>query len=189
MTQEDEDDLQDQLDEYEHNLRRFLIARGMDIQSLETQVSDPANHVDIQIQMISAQTGIPKRILTGSERGELASTQDITSWYSLLQARRENYNNSQILRPFIAKCQSFGVLPFAVDESYEIVWQSLFEKTDKEKADVGKIRAEAVNQYVSNPMAEVIIPPKAFYKYFLGLDAAQIEMIETLQDSAMKEDD
>ena len=31
--------------------------------------------------MISAETGIPKRILTGSERGELASSQDRDNWF------------------------------------------------------------------------------------------------------------
>ena len=65
----DEDALLKQLDEYEHNLRRIFINRGISMESMSPQVSDPSSHVDIQIQMISAQTGIPKRILTGSERG------------------------------------------------------------------------------------------------------------------------
>jgi len=110
LTSDEEEDFQDQLDEYEHNLRRFLISRGIDISALETQVSDPSKHVDVQIQMISAQTGIPKRILTGSERGELASTQDITSWYSLIQGRRENYVAGNILRPFNVKVLAFSLL-------------------------------------------------------------------------------
>ena len=76
MTDEDIDELQKQLDEYEHGLRRFLINRGVSLDALAQQVSDPRNHVDVQLQMISAITGIPRRILTGSERGELASTED-----------------------------------------------------------------------------------------------------------------
>ena len=191
LTEADEEDFQDQLDEYEHNLRRFLISRGMEINALESQVADPSNHVDIQIQMISAQTGIPKRILTGSERGELSSTQDITSWYSLIQARRENYIEGSILRPFIAKCQDFGtLLPVKnQNDGYNLVWTPLFEKSDKEKAEVGEIRARALNQYASQPMAESIVPPEAFYKYFLGFDESQIEMIMELQEAAIKEDD
>jgi len=190
LTTDDEDDFKDQLDEYEHNLRRFLVARGMDINSLDTQVADPSNHVDIQIQMISAQTGIPKRILTGSERGELASTQDLTSWYSLLQARRENYLPGSILRPFIHKCQDIGVLaPIkSEEEGYSFVWTPLFEKSDKDKAEVGKIRATALNQYAAQPMAEAIVPPEAFYKYFLGFEQDQIDMITKLQEAAIDEE-
>ena len=190
LTTDDEDDFKDQLDEYEHNLRRFLVAKGMDIDSLETQVADPSSHVDVQIQMISAQTGIPKRILTGSERGELASTQDLTSWYSLLQARRENYLPGSILRPFIRKCQDIGVLaPVKSEEAgYSFVWTPLFEKSDAEKAEVGKIRATALNQYAAQPMAEAIVPPEAFYKYFLGLEQDQIDMITKLQEAAVDEE-
>jgi hypothetical protein len=191
MTAGDKDDLQDQLDEYEHNLRRFLITSGIDIHPLQLQVSDPSSHVDIQIQMIAAQTGIPKRILTGSERGELSSTQDITSWYALLQARRENYINGTILRPFIRKCQEFGVLPPVQnkEKGYQLIWNPLFEKSEKEKAEVGEIRAKALNQYASQPMAESIVPPEAFHRYFLGFDDTQIEMMEELQETAIREEE
>jgi hypothetical protein len=141
--------------------------------------------------MIAAQTGIPKRILTGSERGELSSTQDITSWYALLQARRENYINGTILRPFIWKCQEFGVLPPVQNEEkgYQLIWNPLFEKSEKEKAEVGEIRAKALNQYASQPMAESIVPPEAFHRYFLGFDDAQIEMMKELQEAAISEEE
>lgn len=191
LTSDEEEDFQDQLNEYEHNLRRFLISAGIDISALETQVADPSKHVDVQIQMISAQTGIPKRILTGSERGELASTQDIASWYSLIQGRRENYIEGAILRPFIRKCQKFGILPPMKnrEEGYSIIWKPIFEKSDKEKAEVGEIRAKALNQYASQPMAESIVPPEAFYKYFLGFEQNQVDMITELQEAVIKEEE
>jgi len=190
LTSEQEDDLEAQLDEYEHNLRRFLISAGIDLAALETQVADPDSHVDVQLKMISAYTGIPKRILTGSERGELASTQDINTWNALIQGRRENYVEGTILRPFIRKCQEFGVLPPETDKEngYSIIWKPLFEQSDKEKAEVGETRAKALNQYAAQPMAESIVPPEAFYKYFLGLEQDQIDMIEKMQQSAIQED-
>jgi len=191
LTSDEEAAFQDQLDEYEHNLRRFLISTGIDISALEMQVADPSKHVDVQIQMISAQTGIPKRILTGSERGELSSTQDIASWYSLIQGRRENYIEGTILRPFIRKCQEFGILPPAKneEEEYSIIWKPMFEKSDKEKAEVGEIRARALYQYAAQPMAESIVPPEAFYKYFLGFNQDQVDMITELQKVAIKEEE
>lgn len=179
--------LKKQLDEYDHNLRRFFLAQGVDVDSLETQVSDPDKHVDVQIQMISAVTGIPKRILTGSERGELSSSQDITSWLSLIQTRREEYAEEIIMRPFIDKCMEVGVMPKV--EDYTIVWKDLFSPSDKEKADVGKIRAETIKAYVSAPGADMVIPPEMFLKFFMGLEPEQLDEVMKAMEAAMQEEE
>jgi len=186
----EEEEIEAQLDEYEHNLRRFLISRGIDLSPMESQVSDPASHVDIQIQMISAPTGIPKRILTGSERGELSSQQDITSWNSLIESRRKGFVENDIIRPFIDMCIGFGILPPAKQpDDYSIVWnQPMFERSAQEKAEVGKIRAQALKEYTSQPMAESIIPPDAFYKYFLGFNQDEIDSVKAMQEQAMEEE-
>jgi hypothetical protein len=39
----DKEDLKTQFDEYDHNLRRWLRVRGMDIQELSTNIADPEN--------------------------------------------------------------------------------------------------------------------------------------------------
>jgi hypothetical protein len=52
------DAMQDQIDEFEHNLRRILINEGVELKALAQQIADPSSHVDVQIQMISAVTGI-----------------------------------------------------------------------------------------------------------------------------------
>ena len=67
------EDLMNQVFEYENDLKRILINKGVDLKLLAQQISDPANHMDVQLICVSAVTGIPKRMLSGSERGELAS--------------------------------------------------------------------------------------------------------------------
>lgn len=187
LTPTEENKLKKQLDEYDHNLRRFLLAQGVDIGTLEASVSDPDKHVDVQIQMISAVTGIPKRILTGSERGELSSSQDITSWLSLIQTRREEYAEEIIMKPFIDRCMEMGVLPKV--EDYTIVWKDLFAPSDKEKADVGKIRAETIKAYVSAPGADLVIPPEMFLKFFMGLEEEQLdEVIKAMEEAVAEEE-
>jgi len=188
MTADTKEDLQDQIDEFEHNLRRIFINEGVDLQSLATQVSDPQNHVDVQIQMISAVTGIPKRILTGSERGELASSQDKDNWLDMIQTRREEYAEPRIVRPFVDRCVMAGALP-APKDSYSVEWSGLWEQSDKEKADVGKIRSEALKNYGSSPTNQDIIPPAAFLKMMLNLDDDQIELIEQQQEQAMLDEE
>lgn len=180
MTKEALEDLQKQIDEFEHNLRRILVNDGVDYDALAQQIADPKNHVDVQIQMISAVTGIPKRILVGSERGELSSAQDKQEWISYVAARREEQNEPMILRPFIDKCIELKVLPTPVTPYY-IVWDKLFSLSDKEKVDVGKVRAEAVRAFTDNPTAMEFFPMRVFLEYILGMDDVQIEEVMQAQ--------
>jgi len=173
-----EDTLQAQFNEYEHNLRRFLTLEGIDVEALTAQVSDPANHIDVQIQMISAITGIPKRILTGSERGELSSDQDITSWYAYIQTRREEHAEVNIIRPFVDRMIELSILPKPSTGNYQIKWMDLFAASDMDQAKIGQTRATALKEYSQYPNAEMIIPPKLFRKLMLGMDDDEIELAE-----------
>lgn len=175
-----------QMDEYEHNLRRLLISEGVDLESLAVQVVDPAPHVDVQIQMISAITGIPKRILTGSERGELASSQDRENWFDLIKSRREEFAEPEIVRPFIEKCVKYGILPEPSD--YVIQWEDLSTPSDKDKAEVGKIRASSLKEYTTNALSQIIVPPEVFFELFLGLSPDQIDVVQKAAEQAMAEE-
>lgn len=183
LTKDTEEGLKRQLDEFENNLRRILMLEGMTIESLEPQVVDPSMHVDIQIQMISSITGIPKRILTGSERGDLASTQDKDNWLDLIQMRREEYAEPKIVRATIDRCIEYGVLPPPQKEVYKIKWQDLYAPSVKDQADIGQIRALALKHYTYNPQAEDFVPFEAFLTFFLGLEEEEVEYVMQLQAS------
>lgn len=182
-TTQTELDLQDQLDEFEHKMRRFLIMDGVDIKALDQQISDPKNHVDIQIQMISAETGIPKRILMGSERGELSSSQDEDAWLGMIEERRESKAGELIIRPFVDRLIELKILPQPSTGEWYVEWKDLFAKGEKEKAEVGKIRATALKEYTANPNAEEIMPPEAFYEFFLGFSDENIEKIKQMVEA------
>lgn len=189
MTEETKTDLRDQIDEYEHNLRRILVNQGVDLQGLQQQVSDPKSHVDVQIEMISAVTGIPRRVLVGNEAGHLASTQDQEAWYAVIEERREGFAEPRIVRPFVDRCILYGVLPEPKDGDYSIEWPPMFEQSDDAKVSVGAKRASALKDYSSNPNAESIVPPDAFFEFFLGFDQDQIELIKEMVDAGMQQED
>lgn len=176
MTETEMDALQDQFDEFEHNLRRILVADGVEMKALAQQIADPKNHVDVQIQMISAVTGIPKRILTGSERGELSSAQDREEWSAYVMMRREEYIEPRIIRPLIEKLITEGVLAKAKEE-YMISWEELFSVSDSEKAETGGKMAEALAKYTNSPGAEAIMPPDSFLRHVLKFSDEEIELI------------
>lgn len=181
MTDTTMSDLQDQIDEYEHNLRRILVNEGVKLESLAQQIADPKNHVDIQIQMISAVTGIPKRILTGSERGELSSEQDTGEWLAYVQGRREEYAEPRIIRPFIDRCMELKILPQS-KSGYTVIWDDLFSISKKDKAEINRINAEALKAYFSQPLTPELFPFEAFLEYVMGMSPEQIERINTMRE-------
>lgn len=187
MGSEEIEALEDELDKYEHDLRRFISAKGVDIKPLQQQVADPSNHIDVQLQAISAQTGIPKRILVGSERGELSSTQDKDQWLTLIQARMNEYAEPMILRPFINKLMEFKILS-KVDK-YVVIWEDIFAPSEKQKVEVGEIRAKALKVYADSPYAANVLPPVLAYKYLFGLNEDQAKEIEEMASLAATEED
>jgi uncharacterized protein len=187
ITNDVKESLKDQVDEFENNLRRILINEGVDLEALAQQVSDPKNSVDVQLTMISAVTGIPKRILSGSERGELASTQDTGEWLSWVQARREDQAETSIVRPFVDRIIELGILP-APTEDYTVKWQDLFSISEKDRVDIGKARANALREYTTNPLAAAVMPPNAFMEMCMGLNTEQITLVNAMRESEMQEE-
>jgi hypothetical protein len=179
MTETTKKDLKNQLDEYEHKLRRFLVMEGVKINALAPQISDPSSHVDIQIQMIAAAKGMPKRILVGSERGELSSGQDADEWKQYIASRREDHAEPHIVRPFVNRCIELGILPKPRTGSYTIKWEDLFAMSEADRVKIGKDRATAIKDYTSSP-ADSVMPPKAFLEFCLGLTTDQITLIEQM---------
>lgn len=189
----DKQEFQQQLSEYEHDLRRWLRLQGVDIQALTPQVADPSSHVDVQISMIAAASGIPKRLLIGSERGELSSQQDESNWYQSIQDRREQYAENMILRPLVDRLISYGVLPQPEDEDYNVQWPDLFSLSESEKAQTANNQATAIKSYMSAPGANTVVPERLFLSKVLGwpdedVEAAMEEMGAEANAESAEED-
>jgi hypothetical protein len=187
MTTATKNDLLEQLDEYEHDLRRFLINEGVDIEALTQQIVDPSSHVDTQLKMVSAETGIPIRVLIGSERGELASSEDRGEWLSYIQSRREEHAEPRILRPMVDRMIELGILP-TPSRDYSVKWADLFSISEKARVEIGKGRANALREYTTNPISQAIIPPTVFMMKFLGLTRDEIELVNKIREDEMEEE-
>jgi len=162
------------LEKYFHNLQRSVNLQGMDIKSLAPQVADPSNHIDVYVSLISGATGIPKRILIGSERGELASSQDETAWNKRLEERRINFISPSIIDPFIQRLQKFGILKEA---TYSIEWKPIAVPSEKEKAEIVKTLSEAIATYFNAVDAFDFLPFEIYMKHFLDFDPELVSKI------------
>ena len=175
MGPEDVADLEAQFDQYENGLRRVLRVQGVDIKDLPPQVSSPKDHADLQVSLIAASTGIPQRVLMGSERGELASTQDEEQWAKIIDKRRTEYVEPEILTPFIERLIAVGTIP--TPNSYRWVWNDLRTLNERDAAEVARIKSETLARYTMVPGAEMVVPADVFLEMFLGLNKGQIEYI------------
>jgi hypothetical protein len=148
LSPEAETKLTEYTDDYIHDLRRVMMLRGTKVQELGSSPSDFAGPVGSIISLISGQTGIPQRILLGSERGELASTQDRDNWQEQVTDRRTDFAGPYVVRPLVDLFIRLGVLPEPI--SYDIRWPTL-EPSEAEKAALAKLYAE-VNKAQGGPV-------------------------------------
>ena len=169
------EDLEDEIQDYLHELRRYIRMQGIDVKELTSQVVDPSNHVDMLITLIAAATRIPKRILVGSERGELASSQDERSWIDRIEERRSDHVEVNIIRPFIDTLITTGIVSPPPNDSYNVVWPALIVEGDSERyANAVKV-ADAISKYVSTPGSEMVVPVEMFLTKFLGFTKDEVE--------------
>lgn len=110
-SQADLDALREKMDAYTNGLERNLTTRGVKITDLGSNVSAFGSNGDFVVSLISATTGIPQRILMGSERGELASSTDQTNYDDRVEDRRNEFAATQIVRPFIDRLIMLKTLP------------------------------------------------------------------------------
>lgn len=135
-------ELENKIDDYVNDFRRFLVLNGMEMQDLGSQNVDPSNLVDVIVSVIAATRGIPKRILMGSELGELASSQDASHWAGRITSRRTKYAEGRILNPLLRRLAAWGAIQ--LPDIYSWYWKPLFELSDTDKSAAAKGYAEAL---------------------------------------------
>jgi len=176
-----------QMEQYMNGLQRYLLNTGISAKSLAPQVVDPSKQIEIQLDAICIQLKVPKRIFLGSERGELASTQDSKAWNNRLMSRQNGYITPRIIVPFIDRLITFGVLP--EPQGYSIVWEDLNSLTEEQQSIIAKNRIEAIAKYVASSGAETLVPPQFFLTDMLGFtDQQATAMLEEGEKLQAEED-
>jgi uncharacterized protein len=168
--------LQGEIDNYVHGLQRYMRLKGIEIQQLQPQPSDGTKPFEVEITLISVATGIPKRILMGTERGELASSQDTSEWDDRVDERRVNYCAPKVVRPFIDRLIMAGVLP-EPKSGYNVVWSPIHIMNEKEKAEIASRRAEAISKYAGTVGSDQVISPRQFLSEIMGFSDDMVELI------------
>ena len=124
--------LREDLEAYKHNLTRWIRTRGVDIKQLGSDVANFSNPADAVITQIAGAKRIPKRILTGSEMGELASSQDRENFKAQVIGRQLQHC-TPIIKRLANHLIENGYLP--KPKEYKVKWPQIQTLTENEKAD------------------------------------------------------
>ncbi len=95
--------LRDQADAYEHDARRSLRTSDVSVTQLQTDVVDFSPQTEALVGQVAAACRVPQRVLMGSERAHLASTQDRIEWYERINERRYEYVEYDIVARTVAR--------------------------------------------------------------------------------------
>lgn len=146
LSSADMDNLEDDLLDVLHDLRRHFISQGMDLEYLESDhAPDPSSASDLVMLLISAASGIPKRILFGTETGERASEQDAREFDAMIGTRVETYAEPTIVRQFTDRMILLGALEEPAEE-YKLVWPDRISQTESEKAETDNTVADTASK-------------------------------------------
>ena len=185
---QEEERMSQEIDEYVHRIRRYMRTQGVQVNALGGEVADPRGPFEVLISLIAGSTRIPKRVLLGSERGELASSQDITNWNAHISERQETFAEPLVLRPLVDRLIATGALP-EPSEAYKVKWPNLFELSDKEKAEIAQTTAGAIQRYAPFGETDAVVPIPEFREKILGLEAEPPEGTGPMDPATLEKDE
>lgn len=162
--------MQKQAQDFENQLSRIIALQGTEARMLSTQVFDPTGNAERIMDQIAGTTGYPKRILIGSERGELASSQDENNWAARVDERQRNFATPSMIMPFVSRMIATGNLPVPEGDCW-VEWPDSAALTPEKEAEVGNKKADTLSKYLSAPGADLVVPVEEFRIKFLGLPA------------------
>lgn len=161
LADDDAEERQAQMDEFVHGLRRFLEMNGYEATALSGSMQDPSGAVNNVLKLISAASGVPLRKLTGSERGELSSTQDDDNWIDVIEARQQLHVTPTIVEPVVNRLMWLGALPAPSSGAYTVWWPSLRQKNPEQQAKIADTNAGALQKIGAK------VDPRVFAETYL----------------------
>lgn len=166
------EELKAQVDEFEHNMRRTMRTRGVKVTTLGADTSDFSTNAGTLLDLISGAVEIPQRILLGSERGELASSQDRENWHDRVNDRRLEYAEPYVIRPIIDRLVEHGYLS-KPKADYWVVWPKLGVTLTEKSLILERLSK------VNTNMAETVITGGDMRDKILGWDQLDPEDLDT----------
>jgi hypothetical protein len=174
----DQESIKDNVDNYQNNLTRVLYTQGIDVKVLSQAITSPKDQFNLCLTIISAYTRIPRRILEGSERGELSSKQDENNFDSRVKERRTLFCEPTILEPLMKKLMNLGVIKTV---EYIWSWPELVTQSESEKAAIASTKATAIKTFTDAVNGNRVVTDRQFMEDIMNMPYLEDEIIEDLE--------
>lgn len=182
----------DAMEQLMNGLQRWAQFSGMSLKTISPNLLDPKSHIEVHIEAICIEKGCPVRIFKGSERGELASGQDESTWTDRVKSRQNLYCIPRAVVPLTDRLILAGVLVPPGKDGYRVFWPDLANQSDADKATVANTLTTAITAYVGGN-GEALMTPRDFMVHVLKfpddvvesiLEAAEAAQIEKEEEQA-----
>lgn len=181
------DRMNDEIENYVHSMSRYIRLSNTKAKTLSPNISSPKDNIEALLTIISATQAIPQRILKGSERGELASTQDESNWFATINERRIDFAEPQIIRPFIDAMIEEKILK-APTKGYQVVWPDLAKLSEESAVKINEKKVKMIGEWVSKG-GEAVIPVDRFLVDMLGYTEDEAKAIGNTTADLIREED
>lgn len=175
------EELQQQMEDYANDLKRWIAVQGMKANQLQPNVASPRENIDVLLEAICISKEVPKRKFMGSEQGELAADQDTINYNKKVNRRSDTYLTPYMYRPLQQRLSAFGILPQFKELFVE--WPDQNVISDLDKAQVLEHRVNAMSKYVSGS-CNLLVAPLEFLTEEMGYD---MEVAKQILESALEE--
>ncbi len=165
--------MKEKAEAYKHQLTRWLQTRGVEVKMLQGKAVEFSSNGEFLLKLIAGTRGIPQRILTGSEAGVLASTQDRQNWEDIVSDCRTSYAHPIILRPFIERLIAYGYMPEPAEWSPK--WPETGGMSTTEKLAGGETMAKL------NTYGEIVVTGNEV-REFIGKEPLSDEELQAIRD-------
>lgn len=166
-------EMQRMVEKLMNGLQQWALTRGMSAKAIAPASIDPLPYIEACIASICIKMGVPVRIFKGSERGELASSQDDDAWNDRLKERQNRFITPKIIVPFYNRLINLGVLPIPTN-GYTVDWPDVTSQSAKEKADIGATKVTALANAISSGLTAAI-PIEDILTKFIGMDEKEAQ--------------
>lgn len=155
----DREEFKTTIQAFANGMQRYIDLIGIKANTLSSNIAtNPEKYVDMHMQAISANKGIPYRIFIGSEEAKLAASQDRLAWNIRLGRKLKRFVEPFLIRTTINRLIAMRVMRPPADGKYFVDWEDLNTPTDEDSANLSLKYSQAMSQYVASGMIHLIKP-------------------------------
>jgi hypothetical protein len=180
--------IEEAIDNFQNQLSRTILTENMEVKPVIMPIANCDSQVDAILKLISAATGIPARMLTGSEEAKLAGEADQQSWLDRIKERQANYVEPTLITPFIQRLVEVGSLPEPMNKKWTVLFEDQ-KPSPNAKAELAIKTAQAIATYSSALGADMLITPQQFVEDILGLEFKKDDLAKMISDENMDIDE